>query len=55
MFRVKAVDDQLRDHAFGGQSRNPSRAFVLLDHGDRVVGYDGPARGGVRRKAVPPR
>ena len=52
---VKALDDWLRDHALENQRRNLSRTFVLLDDGDRIVGYYALTMGGVRREALPPR
>ena len=52
---VKALDDWLRDHALENQRRNLSRTFVLLDDGDRIVGYYALTMGGVRREALPSR
>ena len=52
---VKALDDWLRYHALDNQRRNLSRTFVLLDDGDRIVGYYALTMGGVRREALPPR
>jgi GNAT superfamily N-acetyltransferase len=52
---VKALDDWLRDHSIDNQRRNLSRTFVLLDDGDRVVGYYVLTMGGVRREALPSR
>jgi len=52
---VKALDDWLRDHSIDNQRRNLSRTFVLLDDGDRVVGYYALTMGGVRREALPSR
>ena len=52
---VKALDDWLRNHALENQRRNLSRTFVLLDDGDRIVGYYALTMGGVRRDALPPR
>jgi len=52
---VKALDDWLRYHALENQRRNLSRTFVLLDDGDRIVGYYALTMGGVRREALPSR
>jgi GNAT superfamily N-acetyltransferase len=52
---VKALDDWLRDHALDNQQRNLSRTFVLLDDGDRVIGYYALTMGGVRREELPAR
>ena len=52
---VKALDDWLRDHALENQRRDLSRTFVLLDDGDRIVGYYALTMGGVRREALPQR
>jgi GNAT superfamily N-acetyltransferase len=50
---VKALNVWLRDHALDNQRRNLSRTFVLLDDGDRVIGYYALTMGGVRREALP--
>ncbi len=52
---VKALDHWLRDHALDNQRRNLSRTFVLLDDGDRAVGFYALTMGGVRREALPAR
>lgn len=52
---VKSLDDWLRDHALDNQRRDLSRTFVLLDDGDRVIGYYALTMGGVRREALPAR
>ena len=52
---TKSLDDWLREHAFDNQRRNLSRTFVLLDDGDRVIGYYALTMGGVRREALPTR
>jgi GNAT superfamily N-acetyltransferase len=52
---VKALDDWLGDHALDNQQRNLSRTFVLLDDGDRVIGYYALTMGGVRREELPAR
>jgi GNAT superfamily N-acetyltransferase len=49
---VKVLDDWLRDHAPDNQRRDLSRTFVLLDDGDRVIGYYALTMGGVRREAL---
>ena len=52
---MKSLDDWLRDHALDNQRRDLSRTFVLLDDGDRVIGYYALTMGGVRREALPAR
>lgn len=52
---MKVLDDWLRAHALDNQRRNLSRTFVLLDDGDRVIGYYALTMGGVRREALPAR
>jgi GNAT superfamily N-acetyltransferase len=52
---VKSLDEWLRVHSLDNQRRNLSRTFVLLDDGDRVIGYYALTMGGVRADALPAR